>query len=74
MLRTAEAVEPCTICVISKETLFYLLKHSDDLALRFLEKLGHELGVAEDQMMQLALEAIQQRTARLLLIFARRMR
>jgi CRP/FNR family transcriptional regulator len=65
---TAEAVEPSTICVISKETLFYLLKESGDLALRFLEKLGHDLGVTEDQMMQLALETIQQRTARLLLL------
>ena len=65
---TAVAIGPTTICVISKQTLFDLLKQSQGLAFRFMEKLGHDLGVAEDQMMQLTQESVQQRTARLLLL------
>src|SRR4030065_1515082 len=36
---TAMAIEPTTICVISKQTLFNLLKQSQELAIQFLMKL-----------------------------------
>lgn len=64
---TAQAIETATICVISKQTLFDLVKELPELAFRLLAKLGHELGVAEEQMMHLTQESVRQRTARLLL-------
>lgn len=64
---TAEAVEPTTICTISKETLFDLLRQSSELAFQLLTKLAKELRVSEEQELVIAQETVRQRTARFLL-------
>jgi CRP/FNR family transcriptional regulator len=65
---TAEAIEPSTICVISKETIQALLKQSPELAMQMMASLSRELRVSEDQMISLLQENVRQRTARLLLL------
>jgi CRP/FNR family transcriptional regulator len=64
---TAEAVEATVICAITKQTLFDLLKHSQDLTMRLLAKLASELKTSEEQMLSMAQETVRQRTAKLLL-------
>src|SRR5574341_1552620 len=64
---TAEAVETTVICAITKQTLFDLLKHSQDLTMRLLAKLASELKTSEEQMLAMAQETVRQRTAKLLL-------
>lgn len=69
---TAEVIETATICVIPKQTLFGLLKQSHELTRRFMAKLGHELSIAEEQLMYLTQESVKERTARLLLLLLER--
>lgn len=64
---TAEAVEPSTICAISKETFLGLLRQSPELSLSLLSKMAREMRHSEDQMVAMAQESVRQRTARLLL-------
>ena len=64
---TAQALEPTTICTISKQTFIELLKQSPDLALRLLSKMAKDLREAEEQSISLAQESVRQRTAHLLL-------
>jgi CRP-like cAMP-binding protein len=64
---TSEAIEPTTVCTISKQTLFELLRKSVDLALRLLEKMAQELRTSDELMLVLTQESVRQRTARLLL-------
>lgn len=67
---TAEAVESCTVCAISRDTIFKLLRQSPELALEMLARLSRELRTSEDQMISLLQESVRQRTARLLLWLA----
>jgi CRP/FNR family transcriptional regulator, polysaccharide utilization system transcription regulator len=64
---TAEAVETTVICAITKQVLFDLLKHSQDLTMRLLAKLASELKTSEEQMLAMTRETVRQRTAKLLL-------
>jgi CRP-like cAMP-binding protein len=64
---TAEAVEACTLCVISSETLSELMKESPDLALKLLAQLACELRTSEEQMLSILQESVRQRTARVML-------
>lgn len=64
---TAEALEPTTICMVSKPTLITLIRESPELALRLLARLGHELRHAEDQMVRRTEETVKERAAQLLL-------
>ena len=64
---TAEAVEPSTVCAISKETFLGLLRESPELSLSLLSKMAREMRLSEDQMVAMAQESVRQRTARLLL-------
>jgi len=67
---TAVAVEPSTICAISRETILTLLQQSPELALEMLARLSRELRTSEDQMISLLQESVRQRTAKLLLWLA----
>jgi len=67
---TAEVVETTVICAITKQTLFDLLKHSQDLTMRLLAKLATELKTSEEQMLAIAQETVRQRTGKLLLFLA----
>jgi len=67
---TAEAIETATVCAISRDTLFKLLKQSPELAMEMLARLSRELRTSEDQMIALLQESVRQRTARLLLWLA----
>lgn len=64
---TAEAVEASTVCAISQETIFSLLRQSPELAFEMLARLARELRTSEDQLISLLQESVKQRTARLLL-------
>ncbi len=66
---TAEAVEPSTVCAISKETFLGLLRQSPELSLGLLSKMAREMRASEEQMVAMAQESVRQRTARLLLFF-----
>ncbi|MDI6804966.1 MAG: Crp/Fnr family transcriptional regulator [Bacteroidota bacterium] len=63
---TAEAVEPTTICTISKEEIFAILKKSPELTLKFLSKLSKELRISEEQILTITDESVTERTVRLL--------
>jgi CRP-like cAMP-binding protein len=64
---TSEAIESTTVCTISKQTLFELLRKSVDLALRLLAKMAQELRTSDELMLVLTQDSVRQRTARLLL-------
>ncbi|MBD3297490.1 MAG: cyclic nucleotide-binding domain-containing protein [candidate division Zixibacteria bacterium] len=64
---TAEAIDNCTVCAITKDTITGLLRSSPDLAIRFLGQLANELRVSEEQMVSIAQQSVLQRTARLLI-------
>ncbi|MCI0406310.1 MAG: Crp/Fnr family transcriptional regulator [candidate division Zixibacteria bacterium] len=64
---TAEAVEPSTVCAISKETFLGLLRESPERSLGLLSKMAREMRISEEQMVAMAQESVRQRTARLLL-------
>ncbi len=64
---TAEAVEPSTICAVSKETFLGLLRESPQLSLALLAKMAKEMRSSEEHMVAMAQESVRQRTARLLL-------
>ena len=64
---TAEALEPTTICMISKSTLMSLIRKSPDLAFQLMAKLGHELRVSEEQLVSRTEDTVRERVAQLLL-------
>lgn len=64
---TAEAIEPSTVCAISKETFLGLLRESPELSLSLLSKMAREMRVSEDRMVAMAQDSVRQRTARLLM-------
>lgn len=64
---TAEALEPTTICMISKATLMSLIRKSPELAFRLMAKLGHELRVSEEQLISRTEDTVRERVAQLLL-------
>lgn len=64
---TAQVVEDTTVCTVTKETLFNIMRESPELAIRMLSKLAVELRVSEDQLVSRVLESVPQRTARLLI-------
>lgn len=69
---TSEAIELTTVCTISKQTLFELLRNSVDLALRLLARMAQELRTSDELMLVLTQESVSQRTARLLLFLMER--
>jgi CRP/FNR family transcriptional regulator len=64
---SAVALDDSTICTIPSSLALSILRESPDLALQLLGKLATELRVSEEQMVQRAVESVQQRTARFLL-------
>ena len=64
---TAEAIEPSTVCAVSRDTFLSLLRESPDLSLSLLSKMAREMRLSEEQMVAMAQESVRQRTARLLL-------
>ena len=64
---TAEALEPSTVCIITRETLLQLMRESSDLTFRLLARMAQEVRTAEEQMLSLVHESVRQRTARILL-------
>jgi len=64
---TAEAVETTTICTVSKDALFRVLKKSPELTFQFLSKLSKELKISEEQILIITDDSITQRTCKLLL-------
>lgn len=66
---TAVALEPTTICMVLKETLFDFLQQSPDLALRLMAKMARELRASEDLLVSHRESTARERTAQLLLWF-----
>ena len=66
---TAQVVEDTTVCTITKETFFDLIRQYPDLGMRLMSKLATELRVSEDQLVVRVLESVPQRTARFLVWF-----
>jgi CRP-like cAMP-binding protein len=69
---TAEAIEPCTVCVIPKATVFAMLQACPEASLQLLALLSRELRISEEQMLIRTQESVRQRTARVLLWLAER--
>lgn len=63
----AEAIEDCVICVIGRDELEQLLLKKPQIALRFLEVLGHRLSETETRLEDLAFKSVPARLASLLL-------
>jgi CRP/FNR family transcriptional regulator len=63
---TAQVVVDSEICIITRESLFSLLRRSPDLALDFLAKLARELRISEEQMLIQSHDTVRQRVARAL--------
>ncbi len=67
----AEAVEPCTLCAMSRRDVEMLLAHFPKVGLRLLEIMGRRLTEAEEQLEGLAFKSISAQLAALLLRLAR---
>lgn len=63
----AEAVEPCTLCAMSRRDVELLLAKFPPVGLRLLEIMGARLRDAEGQLEELAFKSIPSRLAALLL-------
>lgn len=66
----AEAIEPCVICVMSRNDVERLLVTKPQVALRIFETLGRRLRDAEARLEEIAFKAIPARLASLLLHLA----
>jgi CRP-like cAMP-binding protein len=66
----AEAVEDCTICVMSRNDLERLILSKPQVALRILEITGRRLREAEERLENMAFKGIPARLASLLLRLA----
>lgn len=66
---TAVALEPTTICMVRKETLFDLLQKSPDLAMRLMANMARELRASEELLVSQRESTARERTAQLLLWF-----
>jgi CRP-like cAMP-binding protein len=66
----AEAVEPCVLCVMSRDDVERLLTTKPNVALRIFETLGKRLKDAEARLEEIAFKAIPARLASLLLQLA----
>ncbi len=66
-LATAEAIEPVTICVISKNDLYELIEANGKFAFYFINELAHELGVFYSRTISLTQKHIRGRLAETLL-------
>ncbi|MCH9047118.1 MAG: Crp/Fnr family transcriptional regulator [SAR324 cluster bacterium] len=64
---SAEALEPCTICLIETPSLRRLLDHNPALGFKFLEHLAHDLANAEETILQNVSLPVRTRLAHLLL-------
>jgi CRP/FNR family cyclic AMP-dependent transcriptional regulator len=67
----AEAVEPCTLCAMSRRDVEMLLSRFPKVGLRLLEILGRRLTEAEERLEGLAFKSIPAQLAALLLRLAR---
>ncbi len=66
----AEAVEPCTLCVMSRADVERLILNNPKVALRLMEAMARRLSETEAQLEELAFMSISARLARLLLRLA----
>ncbi len=66
----AEALEDCTLCVMSRADLERMLLEKPRVALRFMEAMAHRLRAAESQLEEIAFRSIPARLASLLLRLA----
>lgn len=64
---SAEAVEDCTICLLSAQAVPELLRQSPELSHYLMTKLARELRTSEDLLMDLLHRPVRRRAARLLL-------
>jgi CRP/FNR family cyclic AMP-dependent transcriptional regulator len=67
----AEAVEPCTLCALSRRDVEMLLSRFPKVGLRLLEIMGRRLTEAEQRLEGLAFKSISSQLAGLLLRLAR---
>lgn len=67
----AEAVEPCTLCAMSRRDVEMLLARFPKVGLRLLEIMGRRLTEAEERLESLAFKSISAQLAGLLLQLAR---
>lgn len=66
----AEALEDCTICVMSREDLTRLIGRYPSIAVRLLERLAARLREAEEHLAEIVYRPVQARVARALLKLA----
>jgi CRP-like cAMP-binding protein len=68
----AEALEDCTLCVMSRSDVERMLLEKPQVALRFMEAMAHRLRAAECKLEEIAFRSIPGRLAALLLSLADR--
>lgn len=66
----AEAVTPCRVVTIERDTLYTLLQTYPRVALRIMEVMGQRLVQMEDKLADIAFKSVPQRLATLLLQLA----
>jgi CRP-like cAMP-binding protein len=63
----AQAVDACTICIWSREAVEKVLREKPQVALRFLDAVGHRLSQAEERLTEITFKRVPARLAGLLL-------
>lgn len=66
----AQAITPCTLCLMSREHVQRLLFGDPRIAMRIAEALGQRLASAENRLLDFAFRRVPERLARLLLQLA----
>jgi len=64
----AEAIEDCSVCVITREDVLALLKRRTDVALHILEIVGNRLCLLEERLVEAVYSNVRARLAHFLLI------
>lgn len=69
---SAEALEDSTICFLDKKNFYEVLKHDQNMPVRMMQLLCHELGEAENFIQSLAQKPVRERLAEVILILKRK--
>ena len=64
---TAEALDDCEVCIISKEEFEILINNSPDVAQKFIQLLAKNVSAKEEQLLSLAYNSLRKRVSNALL-------
>ena len=69
---SAEALEDATVCFLDKKDFLDVLQHNDNMPLRMMQMLCHELGEAENVIQSMAQKSVRERLAEALLLLKKK--